>query len=108
MLGSFALFLIGGIVVPIFPGLTQREIIKLSMEMALDAHCYSPQFCDQLGEEHRGGPFAIDLLQGRMQLQMERLRSASVIFNVRVHAYVLMSNHFPLIVETPKANCRNS
>jgi REP element-mobilizing transposase RayT len=26
------------------------------------------------------------------------------IFSVRVHAYVLMSNHFHLIVETPKAN----
>jgi YD repeat-containing protein len=35
---------------------------------------------------------------------LERLRSASVIFSVRVHAYVLMSNHFHLIVETPKAN----
>jgi hypothetical protein len=31
-------------------------------------------------------------------------RSAIEIFDVRVHAYVLMSNHFHLIVETPKAN----
>ena len=35
---------------------------------------------------------------------LEQLRSASEIFSVRVHAYVLMSNHFHLIVETPKAN----
>src|SRR5229473_7200472 len=35
---------------------------------------------------------------------LERLRSAREIFGVRVHAYVLMSNHFHLIVETPKAN----
>ena len=35
---------------------------------------------------------------------LERLRSALEIFSVRVHAYVLMSNHFHLIVETPKAN----
>jgi REP element-mobilizing transposase RayT len=35
---------------------------------------------------------------------IERLRSAIEIFDVRVHAYVLMSNHFHLIVETPKAN----
>ena len=34
----------------------------------------------------------------------ERLRGALEIFSVRVHAYVLMSNHFHLIVETPKAN----
>src|SRR5918992_1386893 len=32
------------------------------------------------------------------------LRSALEIFSVRVHAYVLMSNHFHLIIETPKAN----
>jgi putative transposase len=35
---------------------------------------------------------------------LERLRSALEIFSVRGHAYVLMSNHFHLIVETPKAN----
>ena len=35
---------------------------------------------------------------------VERLRGALEIFSVRVHAYVLMSNHFHLIVETPKAN----
>jgi len=35
---------------------------------------------------------------------LERLRSALEIFSVRVHTYVLMSNHFHLIVETPKAN----
>ena len=35
---------------------------------------------------------------------LERFRSAADIFGVRVHAYVLMSNHFHLIVETPKAN----
>src|SRR5512134_1186294 len=35
---------------------------------------------------------------------LERLRSALDIFGVRLHAYVLMSNHFHLIVETPKAN----
>lgn len=35
---------------------------------------------------------------------LERLRSALDIFGVRLHAYVLMSNHFHLMVETPKAN----
>jgi REP element-mobilizing transposase RayT len=35
---------------------------------------------------------------------LERLRIAGEIFSVRVHAYVLMSNHFHLIVETPRAN----
>jgi len=35
---------------------------------------------------------------------LERLWSAREIFSVRVHVYVLMSNHFHLIVETPRAN----
>ena len=35
---------------------------------------------------------------------VERLRGALEIFSFSVHAYVLMSNHFHLIVETPKAN----
>src|SRR5207249_6082598 len=34
---------------------------------------------------------------------LERLRSASEIFSVRVHAYILMSNHLHLIAETAKA-----
>jgi REP-associated tyrosine transposase len=35
---------------------------------------------------------------------LERLGSALDMFSVHVHAYVLMSNNFHLIVETPKAN----
>jgi REP element-mobilizing transposase RayT len=35
---------------------------------------------------------------------LEQLRSALAIFSVRLHAYVLMNNHFHLLVETPKAN----
>ena len=35
---------------------------------------------------------------------LERLQSAVEIFGVRVHAYVLRSNHFHLIVQTPRAN----
>jgi REP element-mobilizing transposase RayT len=35
---------------------------------------------------------------------LERLRQSLQIYTVRLHAYVLMNNHFHLIVETPKAN----
>jgi REP element-mobilizing transposase RayT len=36
---------------------------------------------------------------------LKRLRSALEILSVRMHAYVLMSNHiFHLVVETPKAS----
>ena len=35
---------------------------------------------------------------------LAQLENALEIFSVRLHAFVLMSNHFHLIVETPKAN----
>ena len=35
---------------------------------------------------------------------LEKLRLSLEIYGVRLHAYVLMKNHFHLIVETPKAN----
>jgi putative transposase len=35
---------------------------------------------------------------------LEKLRMSVEIYAVKVHAYVLMANHFHLIVETPKAN----
>ena len=35
------------------------------------------------------------------------LKAASEIFNDAIHAYCLMSNHYHLLIETPKANlCR--
>jgi REP element-mobilizing transposase RayT len=35
---------------------------------------------------------------------LDRLKTSVGIYEVRVHAYVLMSNHFHMIVETPKGN----
>lgn len=35
---------------------------------------------------------------------LEKLKLSLEIYSVRLHCYVLMSNHFHLIVETPKAN----
>ena len=48
LIASFALFLIDGIVVPVFPGLKQEEIAGLMTELQLDALCLDPQFADQL------------------------------------------------------------
>jgi REP element-mobilizing transposase RayT len=39
-----------------------------------------------------------------MRLFLEKLKTSMEIYGVNVQAYVLMSNHFHLIVETPKAN----
>ena len=35
---------------------------------------------------------------------LEKLKSSLAIYSVRLHGYVLMSDHFHLILETPKAN----
>jgi putative transposase len=37
-------------------------------------------------------------------LFLDKLRTSIGIYQVQVHAYVLMSNHFHMIVETPKGN----
>lgn len=48
MVGSFALFLINGLVVPIFPGLKKGEVKELASEMGLDGYCYSPPYEGQV------------------------------------------------------------
>ena len=35
---------------------------------------------------------------------LDKLKTSLEIYQVRVHAYVLMGNHFHLIVETPRGN----
>lgn len=37
-------------------------------------------------------------------LFLEKLKLSLDTYSVRLHSYVLMKNHFHLIVETPKAN----
>jgi REP-associated tyrosine transposase len=41
---------------------------------------------------------------GDRRLFLEKLKTSLEIYGVKLHAYVLMSNHFHLLVETPKAN----
>jgi long-chain acyl-CoA synthetase len=50
VVGSFALFLINGVVVPIFPGLKKSEVAELAGEIGLDGYCYSPQYESQVPE----------------------------------------------------------
>jgi long-chain acyl-CoA synthetase len=48
VVGSFALFLINSVVVPIFPGLKKSEVAELAGEIGLDGYCYSPQYESQV------------------------------------------------------------
>jgi long-chain acyl-CoA synthetase len=61
VIGSFALFLIDAVVVPIFPGLKAMEIAALDAELCLDGFCYSPELESALPKEIKSNPRALDL-----------------------------------------------
>jgi acyl-CoA synthetase (AMP-forming)/AMP-acid ligase II len=71
VIGSFALFSIDGVVVPIFPGLKRSEVVELADEMELDGYCYSPQYQSQVPEHDQDGSVTVDvgaLLEFRIRL----------------------------------------
>jgi long-chain acyl-CoA synthetase len=72
VIGSFALFLVDAIVVPIFPGLKEREIASLAGDLGLDAYCYSPQFANQIPQRLAGSLVSVDLQAGKLVLHFER------------------------------------
>lgn len=72
VIGSFALFLVDAIVVPIFPGLKEREITSLADDLGLDAYCYSQQFEHQLPRRLPGSQVSVDLQAGNSSLHFER------------------------------------
>ena len=61
VVGSFALFFINGVVVPIFPGLTKSDVTELAVEMGLNGYCYSPQYEAQISNADRKRVVATDL-----------------------------------------------
>lgn len=61
VIGSFALFSIDGVVVPIFPGLKRSEVVELADEMELDGYCYSPQYQSQVPEHDQDGSVTVDV-----------------------------------------------
>ena len=72
VIGSFALFLVDAIVVPIFPGLKEREIASLADDLGLDSYCYSPQFENQLPRRLPGNRVSVDLQAENFVLHVER------------------------------------
>ena len=78
VVGSFALFLIDGVVVPIFPGLKKGEIGELAGEMGLDGYCFSPQYESQVPASD-DEPVITAAIEGRLifhiRLAHERDRS---------------------------------
>lgn len=72
VIGSFALFLLDAVVVPIFSGLKESEIAALGADLELDVYCYSPQFASQLPPGLPGSLISVDLQAGKLALNIER------------------------------------
>jgi long-chain acyl-CoA synthetase len=71
VVGSFALFMIDGVVVPVFPGLKNTEVMELALELKVDAFCYSPQFDAQIPERRKPALIQADLLGGKVKLHIK-------------------------------------
>ena len=59
VIGSFALFSIDAVVVPIFPGLKELEIAALDADLQLDGICYSPEFESELPKKFTKDPLRL-------------------------------------------------
>ena len=94
VIGSFALFLVDAIVVPIFSGLKEREVASLADDLDLDAYCYSPQFDNQLPRRLPGSQVSVDLQAGNLVLHVERCERS---VNRDIDRHRLVSLGAPLI-----------
>ena len=61
VIGSFALFSIDAVVVPIFPGLKELEIAALDADLGLDGICYSPELKSELPKKFTKDPLKLEL-----------------------------------------------
>jgi long-chain acyl-CoA synthetase len=63
VIGSFALFLIDAVVVPVFPGLKELEITALDADLQLDGFCCTPALGASLPESFTNRPLRVDLTE---------------------------------------------
>ena len=73
VIGSFALFLIDAVVVPVFPGLKELEVAALNANLGLDGFCYSPELKGALPNHFRNDPRRVELHDGTITLCLQRL-----------------------------------
>jgi len=72
VIGSFALFSIDAVVVPIFPGLKELEIAALDAELRLDGICYSPKFKSELPKDFTNDPIGVELNEAEITLYIQK------------------------------------
>lgn len=72
VIGSFALFSIDAVVVPIFPGLKVLEIAALNADLRLDGFCYSPELEGALPKNLRSDPPRLELNEAAITLCIQK------------------------------------
>ena len=72
VIGSFALFSIDAVVVPIFPGLKEQEIAALDAELRLDGICYSPELKCELPKKFTKHPLRLELNDAAITFCIEK------------------------------------
>lgn len=82
VIGSFALFLIDAVVVPVFPGLKQPEIAALAAELRLNSVCYSPEFEISLPRDLQSDAFAVDIEEIDVTLRIGKSSKESLVNDV--------------------------
>jgi long-chain acyl-CoA synthetase len=75
VIGSFGLFLLDAVVVPIFPGLKLLEITELDTALRLDGVCYTSDFDDSLPRKFRRDPQRVDFNESAITFRIQKLHS---------------------------------
>jgi len=70
VIASFALFLIDGIVVPIFPGLKSSEINELATGLEINAICFDPSFQNLIDDNSIQQAIALPQLDGAIHFHL--------------------------------------
>ena len=73
VIGSFALFRLDAVVVPIFPGLKQIEISELDADLQLNGICYDPEFAGSLPKHLRTNPFEVTLDTAKLTFCIQKI-----------------------------------
>ena len=73
VIGSFALFRIGAVVVPIFSGLKQREILELDGDLRLNGVCYNPGLAASLPKKLTTNPVKLALNEADITFCIQKL-----------------------------------
>jgi len=70
VIASFALFLIDGIVVPIFPGLKPSEVNEVATGLEINAVCFDPSFQDLFDDDSIQQAVALPQLEGAINFHL--------------------------------------